>query len=588
MKRFKTFILTAMIMCLMGTSIISAYEAEEPINLSYKKIDNDGNGIEDSIAIVYDKAYTSANSIIIPEEIDGLPVTELSEYAFVESGLVSIELPDSLEKIGNGAFMFCGNLKNIEVPESVKYICENAFNSCTAAESIKILNSECEIYDSYFTMLQFTGTIYGNENSTAHEYAEKYDYSFSIIDAEPEVTTPAVTTTVTTSEAIETTISQTEMTTPEETKISQVETSVSQKTTSEAVITTVSQVETSSPEETTESQTETSVSQVTTSEAVITTVSQVETSIPEETTESQTETSVSQVTTSEAVITTVSQIETSTPEETTESQTETSVSPAITTVSQVSTSAETTISNVTTPEITKRTDEHGNIVITVGDVNEDGMVSALDAAIIARKLAEGRSSDLNKWAADYNGDGRVTAQDCADIAHFLAKVSIIEHTTAPNEDKTETTKTTVKLNEPNKKNYDLSKFSGIKKYVNDCIKYKAATEYGITKIIYDDTVDPWDGYGWDIPAEYIPNIEYYKEHNDPILPAGLRTTADELVSESYCALYMMVEEWKVNYYQLIKDGWLKDCSEYEYISGATLTVTWKALGGGNYQLYIMW
>lgn len=118
----------------------------------------------------------------------------------------------------------------------------------------------------------------------------------------------------------------------------------------------------------------------------------------------------------------------------------------------------------------------------------------MDAAIIARKLAEGRSSDLNKWAADYNGDGKVTALDCAEIARFLAKLSIIEHTTAPNENKTETTKTTVKLKEPNKKNYDLNKFSGIKKYVNDCIKYKAAAEYGITKIIYDDTVDPWDGY----------------------------------------------------------------------------------------------
>ena len=44
-----------------------------------------------------------------------------------------------------------------------------------------------------------------------------------------------------------------------------------------------------------------------------------------------------------------------------------------------------------------------------------------------------------------------------------------------------------KLKEPNKKSYDLNKFSGIKKYVNDCIKYKAAAEYGITKIIYDDT-----------------------------------------------------------------------------------------------------
>ena len=102
------------------------------------------------------------------------------------------------------------------------------------------------------------------------------------------------------------------------------------------------------------------------------------------------------------------------------------------------------------------------------------------------------------------------------------------------------------------------------------------TEY-LKKIIYDDTVDPWDGYSWDIPAEYIPNIEYYKEHNDPILPAGFRTTADELVSESYCALYMMVEEWKA------QGETNEDIAKY-----ASLVVTWKELGGGNYQLYIMW
>ena len=493
MKKLKAFILTAMITLMFGTSVINAYETYIPVSISYEKIDSNGDGVEDSITILYDKTYVTAESVIIPDRIDGLPVTEISPYAFSESQITSIKLPGSLEKIEEAAFMLCENLKNIEIPESVKYICENAFNSCTAAESITILNPECKIYDSSFTLFQFTGMIYGYENSTAHEYAEKYEYNFSAIDAEPEVTTPAVTTAVTTSEDVATTVSQSEMTTPEETQVSQIETSESQVTTSE---------------------------------------------------------------------------------------------PAITTVSQVSTSAETTVSVVTTPEITKRTDENGNIIITVGDVNDDGRVSALDAAIIARKLAEGRSSDLNKWAADYNGDGKVTALDCAEIARFLAKLSIIEHTTAPNENKTETTKTTVKLKEPNKKNYDLNKFSGIKKYVNDCIKYKAAAEYGITKIIYDDTVDPWDGYGWNVPAEYIPNIEYYKEHNDPILPANIRNTPEELVKNSYTKLYMMVEEEKASL--MIHHGYSEKEVKEIISTYYDITVTWKELGGGNYQLYIMW
>ena len=110
------------------------------------------------------------------------------------------------------------------------------------------------------------------------------------------------------------------------------------------------------------------------------------------------------------------------------------------------------------------------------------------------------------------------------------------------------------------------------------------TEY-LKKIIYDDTVDPWDGYGWNVPAEYIPNIEYYKEHTDPILPAGFRTTADELVSESYCALYMMVEEFKCT---LTTHHDMTELEAMQLISTTELTVTWKELGGGNYQLYIMW
>lgn len=80
-----------------------------------------------------------------------------------------------------------------------------------------------------------------------------------------------------------------------------------------------------------------------------------------------------------------------------------------------------------------------------------------------------------------------------------------------------------------------------------------------------------------IPANYIPNNEYYKEHNDSILPAGIRWTADELVQNSYTKLYMMVEEWKA------QGETNEDISKY-----ASLVVTWKALGRGNYQLYIMW
>ena len=54
-----------------------------------------------------------------------------------------------------------------------------------------------------------------------------------------------------------------------------------------------------------------------------------------------------------------------------------------------------------------------------GDVNEDGKFTAMDAAFVAKKLAEQKADELPE-TADINGDGEITAFDCAKIAQFLA------------------------------------------------------------------------------------------------------------------------------------------------------------------------
>ena len=54
-----------------------------------------------------------------------------------------------------------------------------------------------------------------------------------------------------------------------------------------------------------------------------------------------------------------------------------------------------------------------------GDVNEDGKFTAMDAAFVAKKLAEQKADELPE-TADINGDGEITALDCAKIAQFLA------------------------------------------------------------------------------------------------------------------------------------------------------------------------
>ncbi|MGN0613453.1 MAG: leucine-rich repeat protein [Porcipelethomonas sp.] len=54
-----------------------------------------------------------------------------------------------------------------------------------------------------------------------------------------------------------------------------------------------------------------------------------------------------------------------------------------------------------------------------GDANGDGTLNVRDAAFIAQKLAQGKSSEL-PLSADFNEDGTVNVRDAASIAQYLA------------------------------------------------------------------------------------------------------------------------------------------------------------------------
>ncbi len=57
------------------------------------------------------------------------------------SGLLSVEIPDSVQEIGQGAFSECKSLTSIIIPNSVKEIGVVAFSGCTSLKSVTIPNS---------------------------------------------------------------------------------------------------------------------------------------------------------------------------------------------------------------------------------------------------------------------------------------------------------------------------------------------------------------------------------------------------------------------------------------------------------------
>jgi len=108
-----------------------------------KKIKNLLYFIDDDGLVAITDCNTSAEGeLVIPNEIEGLPVTSIGDNAFCGcSRLTLINIPDSITSIGSWAFDMCSSLTSITIPEGVTSIGGGAFNRCTSLTSINIPDS---------------------------------------------------------------------------------------------------------------------------------------------------------------------------------------------------------------------------------------------------------------------------------------------------------------------------------------------------------------------------------------------------------------------------------------------------------------
>lgn len=73
----------------------------------------------------------SAAELVIPAEIDGLPVTAINRRAFFgNTAIKAVTLPEGIEVIGESAFENCTELASINFPKSLKLVERRAFWRC--------------------------------------------------------------------------------------------------------------------------------------------------------------------------------------------------------------------------------------------------------------------------------------------------------------------------------------------------------------------------------------------------------------------------------------------------------------------------
>lgn len=107
---------------------------------------------------------SASGDIIIPETIEGFPVTRISYYAFYKcSEITSIVVPEGVTFIERWAFSDCTNLKKIELPSTLKGTGFYIFDNCINLEEI-IVDKNNKFFSSE------SGVFFSKDKSTLLNY----------------------------------------------------------------------------------------------------------------------------------------------------------------------------------------------------------------------------------------------------------------------------------------------------------------------------------------------------------------------------------------------------------------------------------
>ena len=98
---------------------------------------------------------TYSGSVSIPETVTNngteYSVTKIGSYAFQNSAVTSVSMPECITSIGTVAFYGCKNLESVTLPESLTTVGNYAFNDCRLLKAIKIPSVVTTIPDRCFS-----------------------------------------------------------------------------------------------------------------------------------------------------------------------------------------------------------------------------------------------------------------------------------------------------------------------------------------------------------------------------------------------------------------------------------------------------
>ena len=146
--------------------------------------------LEDGTAAI--SGYCGESSVVnIPQMLDGYTVTEIAPFSFNFSDITELHMPDSVLTVGNLAFAYCRSLEKVTFSQNLKNIVAWAFSVCDNLKSVT-LPQNIENIDTGalgYTIVEENTvkiegfTIYGYAGTVAQTYAEQNGFTFVDISA---------------------------------------------------------------------------------------------------------------------------------------------------------------------------------------------------------------------------------------------------------------------------------------------------------------------------------------------------------------------------------------------------------------------
>ncbi|MDE7189899.1 MAG: leucine-rich repeat domain-containing protein, partial [Muribaculaceae bacterium] len=132
--------------------------------------------IPNSVTKIGNSAFSSCNSLTYVEIPNS--VKTIGEHVFDRcSSLISVEIPNSVTTIEKYAFFLCSNLISVRIPNSVKTIGSSAFKDCSGMTSVEIPNSITTIEEEAFSGCSRLISVYYAADDPIEALSSVFDYT---------------------------------------------------------------------------------------------------------------------------------------------------------------------------------------------------------------------------------------------------------------------------------------------------------------------------------------------------------------------------------------------------------------------------